>query len=280
VLTDTHCHLETFARRGDFPAVLDRAAAAGVTRLITIGTCPADWNLYASLTNQYPGRLAYSVGLHPCDLGEDDSAWRTAITQLPAFFEPPSSSSLSAPPRPVALGEIGLDRFHLPKDPAKAADLFARQEAAFRAQLDLARDLACPIVIHSRNAFPDTLRVLDEYARASALDLTRVVFHCFTDGPDEVRALNQRGARASFTGIITYKNADPVRAALLAQGPDHLMLETDAPYLAPIPHRGQPNEPAYLAHTAQAAAQLLNLPLDQLAARTTATAREFFALNP
>jgi TatD DNase family protein len=360
MLLDTHCHLETFAHRGDLPAVLDRAAAAGVTRLITIGTCPADWNLYAALAaqhqaalstveGQHPARLAYSVGLHPCDLGDNDSAWHAAIAQLPAFFQTPSSSSTvgaslldgratahypspqletpnskletpSAPnsallaphsellfqpqtenrkpktssspsfpsfpsfpsslPRPIALGEIGLDRFHLPKDSTLAAVVFARQEAAFRAQLDLARDLACPIVIHSRNAFPDCLRVLDEYARASALDLARVVFHCFSDGPDEVRALNQRGSRASFTGIITYKNADPVRAALLAQGPDRLMLETDAPYLAPIPHRGQPNEPAYLAHTAQAAAQLLNLPLEQLAARTTANAREFFSLNP
>ena len=204
----------------------------------------------------------------------------TSPTTIPgAGRSPKFPIIIAAPPpparRPVALGEIGLDRFHLPKEPAPAAAAFARQEAAFRAQLALARELACPIVIHSRDAFADCLRVIDE----SGVDWRRVVFHCFTHGPDEFRTLRERGGRASFTGIITYKNAAPVRAALIAQGLDVLMLETDAPYLAPIPHRGQPNEPAFLAHTAHEAARLLNLPLDELAARTTAHAREFFGLQ-
>jgi TatD DNase family protein len=306
VFTDTHCHLETFARRGDVPAVLDRAAAAGITRIITIGTCPSDWHLYATLAAAHPARIAYTVGLHPCDVGDHDQAWQAAVSHLPAFFETPESDVIPAalatpqleittsasspsvpsvpslpsiptslPPRPVALGEIGLDRFHLPKDPALAAANFARQEAAFRAQLALARDLACPIVIHSRQAFPDCLRVLDD----TATDWSRVVFHCFTDGPDELRSLHDRGARASFTGIITYKNADAIRAALLAQGIDRLMLETDAPYLAPNPLRGQPNEPAHLLHTAREAAKILSLSLPDLAARTTANAQAFFGLE-
>jgi TatD DNase family protein len=268
VLLDSHCHLESFAQRGDVPGVLDRAAAAGVTRLITIGTGPADWPLYASLAAAHPGRVDYTVGLHPCDLGPDDSAWQSALALLPAFFQGNG--------RPVALGEIGLDRFHLPKDPATAAATFARQEAAFRAQLAFARDLTCPVVIHSRQAFADCLRVLDDLS----FDYRRIVFHCFSDGPDEMNTLVERGARASFTGIITYKNADLVRAALFVHGPDRLMLETDAPYLAPVPHRGQPNEPAYLPHIARAAAVLFKLMPEALAARTTATAHEFFSLSP
>jgi TatD DNase family protein len=270
MLIDTHCHLADFARRGDMPGVLDRAGAADIARVITIGTGPDDWDIYANLAATHPGRVDYTVGLHPCDIAEDDS-WREQVAQLPHYFH----RAATAGPPPVALGEIGLDRFHLPKEPAAAATTFARQEAAFRAQLALARELACPIVIHSRDAFADCVRVIDE----SGVDWRRIVFHCFTYGPAELNILRARGGRASFTGIITYKNAAPVRAALAAQGLDVLMVETDAPYLAPIPHRGQANEPAYVAHTALEAARILNIPLAELAARTTANAQEFFGLR-
>ncbi len=268
MLIDTHCHLADFARRGDLPAMLDRANAASVTRVITIGTSPDDWDLYAGLAAAHPGRVDYTVGLHPCDI-EENTPWETQVAQISPFFHRTTGS------RPVALGEIGLDRFHLPKDPAKAAAIFTQQENAFRAQLALARELACPVVIHSRDSFPDCLRVIDD----SGVDWKKVVFHCFAHGPDEVRLLRACGGRASFTGIITYKNAQPVRDALAAQGLDVLMLETDAPYLAPVPHRGQPNEPAYVAHIAAMAAEILKIPLAQLSAQTTANAREFYGLR-
>lgn len=268
MLIDTHCHLAEFARRGDLSAVLDRATAAGVTRVITIGTCPDDWSLYAGLAAAHPGRVDYTVGLHPCDI-EENIPWESQIAQLPAYFERSTGS------RAVALGEIGLDRFHLPKDVETATAIFTKQENAFRAQLALARELACPIVIHSRDAFPDCVRVIDE----SGVDWKKIVFHCFAHGPDEVRVLRARGGRASFTGIITYKNAQPVRDALAAQGLDVLMLETDAPYLAPVPHRGQPNEPAYTAHTAATAAEILKITAAELAGRTTTNAREFYGLR-
>jgi len=266
VLIDTHCHLADFARRGDIPGVLDRAAAVGVARVITIGTGPDDWDLYAGLAAAHPGRVDYTIGLHPCDM--EDDTWSNHVARISSYFKN------STGPRPVALGEIGLDRFHLPKDAAAAATIFARQELAFRAQLAIARELACPIVIHSRDAFADCVRVIDE----SGVAWGKIVFHCFTHGPDELKVLRARGGRASFTGIITYKTAAPVRAALIAQGLDVLMVETDAPYLAPVPHRGQPNEPAYVAHTAREAARILNIPFEELAARTTENAREFFEL--
>lgn len=268
MLIDTHCHLASFHQKGDVPAVLDRAAAAGVSRVITIGTGVDDWDLYAKLAASYPGRVDYTVGLHPCDVPEDDS-WKAALEKLPVFFE------RTEDPRPVALGEIGLDRFHLPEDPAQAAEIYARQEAAFRAQLALAKTLDCPVVIHSREAFVDCLRVIDE----SGVNWQRIVFHCFAHGAAEMRELTGRGGRASFTGIITYKNAAPAREALMAQGIDTLLVETDAPYLAPVPHRGQPNEPAYVAHTAREAAKILQLSYEELVARTTANARAFFGLH-
>jgi TatD DNase family protein len=267
---DTHCHLETFARAGELPNVLERARRAGVGQVITIGTNPEDWPLNATLAAEHRGRIAYTLGLHPCDLGEDEAAWHAAVAALPAYFQRPPSEG----PRPVALGEIGLDRFHLPADPAAAAAQFARQEAAFSAQIALARELDCPVVVHSRQAFGECVRVLD----AGGVNWRRVVFHCFADGPEEIRALAERGGRASFTGIITYKNAATVRAALVAQGVEKLLLETDAPYLAPMPHRGKPNEPAYLVETARVAAGLLGVDEAVLAARTSATAREFFGL--
>ena len=177
--------------------------------------------------------------------------------------------------RPVALGECGLDRFHLPKnDPARAEQVFAWQRSAFAAQLALARELGCPLVVHSRGAFRETVEMID----ASGVDWARVVFHCFSEGVAEIAELNRRGGRGSFTGIITYKNADAVRTALLAQGLARLMVETDAPWLAPVPHRGSPNEPAYVRHTAESAARLLEMGVDELAAITTANARAFFNL--
>jgi TatD DNase family protein len=113
---------------------------------------------------------------------------------------------------------------------------------------------------------------------ASGVEWSRVVFHCFSEGPDEMAELMRRGGFGSFTGIITYKNAEAVRAAAQAQGLGRLMMETDAPYLAPVPHRGQPNEPAYVRHTAEFCAGLFGVPLEELAAVTTANARRFFGI--
>jgi len=261
-LVDTHTHLDQAARTGQLPGVLARAAAAGVAWMVTIGTGTDDWALYRDLAAQHPDRLRYTVGLHPCAV---DEHWEAAVAALAPFWAP-------AQHRPVALGECGLDRFHLPKEPAAAARLYAHQQAAFAAQLELARRLDCPLVIHSRQAFADCVAQIDR----SGVDWTKVVFHCFSEGEAEVRTLMARGGRASFTGILTYKNADPVRAAAKAQGLGTLMVETDAPWLAPVPHRGQPNEPAWVRYTAQHAATLLGVTLDELADATTANARAFY----
>jgi TatD DNase family protein len=264
-LIDTHTHLDVFEKRGETAAVLARAAAAGVGRMVTIGTGDDDWSLYRDVATRHAGVVYYTAGLHPCSV---DARWSEQLAGLEAFWH-------GAGARPVALGECGLDRFHLPKDdPAQAERIFVWQRAAFAAQLVLAARLGCPLEIHSRGAFAETVAMID----TSGVDWTRVVFHCFTEGPAEMAELLRRGGRGSFTGVVTYKNAEPVRAALRLQGIEHLMLETDAPYLAPVPHRGKENEPAFVAFTAEAAARELGVEPVELAARTTANARAFFGI--
>lgn len=261
---DSHCHLKGFQDAGTLRATLDRAAAAGVVRFITVGTSPKDWVAYRELHAAHSGRIDYTVGLHPCYVTEE---WADAVAQISTFFMPPHG--------PVALGEIGLDYYHLPKDPVAAGDNILQQEAAFRQQLSLAREWDCPVVVHSRDAFDETVRLIDE----SEVDWKRVVFHCFTYGPEEISALNERGSRASFTGVVTYKNAPKVREALRRQGPARFMLETDCPYLSPEPHRGQPNEPAFLPATAQRCAEVLAIEPAALAAQAHANTVEFFGLR-
>lgn len=262
-IVDTHTHIDSHARGGTLPGLVSRARAAGVEWMIAIGTAPDDWDINRDAMRAYRDAIRYTVGIHPCSVAQGWEAWAAGLS---GFWD-------GAPQeRPVALGECGLDRFHLPKEPEAAARAFALQRAAFEAQLALARRLGCPLVIHSRNAFAECVAMID----ASGVDWSRVVFHCFSEGEAEIRELERRGARGSFTGILTYKNAEPVRSAAKAQGLARLMIETDAPFLAPAPHRGKPNEPAYLRHTAQFAAGLFGVTLEELARVTTANARAFF----
>ena len=234
--------------------------------MITVGTDLDDWNLYRELAASKPGTVDFTVGLHPCSV---DSDWEKVIAEIEGYFGDESV-------RPVALGEIGLDRFHLPrKDAAKATEVFAAQKAAFAAQLTIAKRLNMPVAIHSRGAFEECVAVIDE----SGVDWSKVVFHCFSEGPGEMAQLKERGGFGSFTGIITFKNAEPVREAARLQGLDRTMVETDAPYLAPMPHRGKPNEPAYVMHTAKFCAEMFGVGEEVFAEKTSARAIEFFGLK-
>ena len=262
-LIDTHTHLDSFARKGALPDVLARAREAGVEAMITIGTEPGDWSLYASLEEEHGPYVRHTVGLHPCSV---DERWADAVAQLEACFE--------RGPEPVALGETGLDRFHLPADPEQADRILRWQKASFAAHLELARRLGSPLVVHSRGAFRESVDMID----ASGIDWSRVVFHCFSEGEAEMAELRRRGGFGSFTGILTYKNAESVRAAARLQGLEHFMLETDAPYLAPVPHRGKSNEPAFIRHTAEAAAALFGVDFEALSAASTRNARRFYRL--
>jgi TatD DNase family protein len=281
-LIDTHTHLDSFHRRGELPVILERSQAAGLEAMIAIGTDTDDWTIYRDLAQAHPGLVHYTVGLHPCSVGAD---WASRVAQLEGFWDrpgrpdeptvPPARSESSPCRLPVALGETGLDRFHLPKEnPADAEQIFGWQKAAFHEQLLLAKRIGCPLVVHSRGAFAESVAMID----ASGMDWSRVVFHCFTEGPLEMAELAKRGGYGSFTGVITYKNAEMVRAAAQAQGLDRLMIETDAPYLTPMPHRGKPNEPAYLRHTAEFCAGVFGVSYERLTEVTTANARRFYGI--
>lgn len=294
-LIDTHTHLESFARKEALVPTLQRAREAGVDRMITIGTSPDDWSLYREIAEGHRGYVEFTVGLHPCSV---DAGWESAVRQIEAFWgspivgaasrrDPDESRHKAAPTAqapepgslgatPVALGECGLDRFHLPKDTVKADEIFAWQRAAFEAQLAIAKRLGCPVVVHSRGAFRECVDMID----AIGVDWTRVVFHCFTEGEAEMSELTRRGGFGSFTGILTYKSAENVRTAAKAQGLARFMVETDAPYLTPMPHRGKPNEPAFIRHTAEfAAKEVFGVPYEELAAISTANAKRFYGLR-
>lgn len=263
-IIDSHTHLESFARKGVLDETLEAAADVGLERLITVGTDAEDWELYAGMAGKYP-QIDYTVGIHPCHVEE---GWEEAFARIEAYW--------SRELKPVALGEIGLDRFHLPrKDEVAAARIFSLQVSACEAQLQLAKRLGGPVVIHSRGAFEECVALIDK----SGVDWSKVVFHCFSEGPGEMKQLLERGGYGSFTGVITFKNAESVREAAKLQGLDRLMIETDAPYLAPMPKRGKPNEPAYLAHTAAFCAELFGVSPETFAEKTTGNAKAFFGLK-
>jgi len=263
MLIDSHCHLDDFERSGELEQVIARAKDVGVTQMITIGTSMEDWSLYAKMAAQHPGVIHWTAGLHPTEL---DDGWRDHIASLTSWF--------ATNPEPVGIGEVGLDYFHLPKDAAKAAPIVARQKAAFNAQLEIALQLDCPLVVHARNCFADCVTMIDN----SGVDWRKVVFHCFSEGPEEVRILNERGGRASFTGIVTYKSAHKVLAAAIEQGLDRLMLETDCPWLTPEPFRGKRNEPALLALSAHKIAEVAGINYDKLCTHATNNTKSFFGI--
>lgn len=232
---DTHCHLQSFLRNHELETVLQHAKEKGVKKMVTVGTAPEDWNDYQMLAQSYPNQIYYTVGLHPGYVQED---WTNQVDRLKNYW--------NARVKPVALGEIGLDFFRLPKNKTDAHKIMFWQREAFRDQLKIAQQLDCPVIIHSRSAFNECIKEIDE----AGVDWEKVVFHCFTEGIDEIKCLMNRGGRASFTGIVTFTGTEKLLEAVAYQGTKKLMLETDSPYLAPVPYRGKINEPAWIPEIA------------------------------
>ena len=223
---DSHCHLPAEAAEAD--AIIDRARAAGVEWMVCVGT---DLETSRSAVAHAHRRhdVVATVGLHPHDATQLSPEWTELV-------------ELAADPRVMAVGECGLDHHY---DHAPGPD----QTAAFEAQIRLAHELDLALVIHTREAWDETFAILD----AEGLP-RRTVFHCFTGGPDEAEACVARGAYVSFSGIVTFKNADPVRAAAAIVPAHRILVETDSPYLAPVPFRGQTNEPGWVTHVGGALA--------------------------
>ena len=262
MLIDSHCHLASPGFE-DTPVadLVSRAADAGVTQLITIGTDLEDSARNIELAEAHDAVFA-TVGTHPTCAHEIDSsngAWLEAI------------ESWLAHPKVIALGEIGLDYYHPPRDGSSEEQWRALQDRVFRQQLDLARRTAMPVVIHQRDSYDDLLAVMRDYSGE-----VRAVFHCFTGSPEQAAELIDLGFLVSFTGVVTFKNAQLVQETAKSVPAGHFMVETDAPYLAPVPMRGKRCEPAYTRHTAEFIAELRGDTLEALADETSRCASQFF----
>jgi len=277
MLIDTHAHLDFPDFAGEVDAVIERARAAGVERIITVGTSLASSRTAVALAERQPGVFA-TAGVHP------NSAEEAKEQDLRELRE------LAWHRKVVAVGEAGLDYYRLPfreekediiqsafgsastgwiETKIKEESIKATQAAVFRAQLDIAAELGKPIIIHQRDSWQDTLAILKEYS-------VPAVFHCFTGTPEQALEALAAGYLISFTGIVTFKNAKTVHEAARVVPLDRLMVETDAPYLAPVPYRGQRCEPAFVRETAEALAKLTGTTFEELVNVTTENAEAFF----
>jgi TatD DNase family protein len=258
MLIDTHAHLDYTDYDPDRAEVITRATGAGVTEIISIGTRIDSSTRAVELAENFPNIWA-TVGIHPSEV---DEAPDDAVERLRA---------LAQSSRVVAVGEIGLDYHRLPEDPAEAEANKQRQAILFRQQLELTAELNLNAVIHQRDSWDDTLKILSEFTGK-----VRGVFHCFGGTLEQAQEVIALGHLVSFTGIVTFKNARQVQATAQNVAFDQFMVETDCPYLAPTPDRGKRCEPAHTRRVAEQIAQLRGVSLEEIAARTTETARKFF----
>jgi TatD DNase family protein len=267
VFYDTHAHLTRPEFGVDVAEVIARAADAGIATIVTIGTDLASSVQAIKLAEEYSNVFAV-VGWHPSHAAEAPADLRPALHELARH------------PRVVGLGETGLDYHRLPSQkPGSTTDDDARfktrQAELFRQHLEVAAELRLNCVIHQRDSLEDTLAQLQPFA-----DRVRGVFHCFANDAAAMRRIVALGSLVSFTGILTFKNGQNIRDALAATPMDKFMLETDCPFLAPMPYRGKRSEPAHVKEISEVAAQVKGCSLDELSAATCATARQFFGKMP
>jgi len=261
MLIDTHAHLDFPEFEGRLDDVLQRAADAGVDRVITIGTSLASSRRNLEIAERYPQVYA-AVGIHP------GSAHQTDPHDLEDLYE------LVWHPKAVAIGETGLDYYRLPGGDADTA-VKAAQALFFKAQLEIAAARGFNTIVHQRGlCMADTLAILEPFE-----DRIRAVFHCYSGTPLTADLLAGRRHLVSFTGIVTFKNGQQMQSCAASVGEGTYMVETDCPYLAPAPHRGSVCEPAHTRFTAEKIAQLRGKTLEQIAAATTSAAVEFFRLQ-
>lgn len=266
VFYDTHAHLDYPDFAADFALVLERARTAGITKIISIGTDLQSSARAIGLAEQH--ECVYAVaGWHPSDVLKAPDDIRGQLRELARH------------PKVVALGETGLDHHRLPSqqpgDTSADDDAYkARQAALFTQHLEVAAETGLNCVIHQRDALEDTLALLAPFASR-----VRGVFHCFANDAEAMRRIVAMGSLVSFTGIVTFKKAQNVRDTVAATPMDKLMLETDCPYLAPMPYRGKRCEPAYVKEISETVARVKQCSLEELSAATCATAGGFFRMS-
>lgn len=285
MLIETHAHLDYPDFANDLDDVLRRAADAGVTRVITIGTSIESSRRAIELAEKYPGVYA-AIGVHPTYVEEAEEDVFTPLREL------------AKNPRVVAIGETGLDYHRLPSEKVareKQVQVMtalrtetdeeieaqirdgaykSKQASLFQQQLDLAVDVGLNVVIHQRDAWEDTLQIMQPYTGK-----LRGVFHCFSASLDQANEVLNSDHLVSFTGIVTFKNGATVREVAAQIPLWKFMVETDCPYLAPVPFRGKRAEPAHTRIVAEAIARAREVPLEEIAEATTETAEQFFRFN-
>jgi TatD DNase family protein len=253
-LVDSHCHLDFPDFAGEVDAVVARAAAAGVSRMVTICTRLRQAGDVRAIAEAHPG-VYWAAGSHPLHVHEEPMATIEALV------------ALAAHPKLVGIGETGLD-YHY------SAETKALQAKSLRVHIEAARRTGLPLIVHARDADEDIARILAEEHAAGPF---ACVMHCFTSGRALAETALSLGFHLSISGIATFRSAGELRAIFAAAPRDRLLVETDSPYLAPQPHRGERNEPAYVADTARLMAEHLGIDVDELAALTSANFDRLFA---
>ncbi|GAQ94940.1 TatD DNase family protein [Thermodesulfovibrio aggregans] len=250
-MIDSHCHLEMF--KEELSDVVRRAYDSGVSTIVTVASDVESLDEVVKIAEQYPMVYA-TVGIHPHDAKDFNDK------VLKKIFE------LSRHPKVIAIGEIGLD-YHYDNSPREA------QKSAFVRQLELARDLGLPVVVHSREAFDDTIKILKESG------VSRGVLHCFSGNLSQAKKAIELGFLISISGVVTFKNAKKIKEVAQFVPDDYLLIETDAPYLAPEPMRGKGNEPAFLIYTARELAELRGVTVEDIDRITTVNTYKLFQIG-
>jgi TatD DNase family protein len=254
MLVDSHCHLDFPGLAERFPEVVERAASAGVGRMVTISTHVRRFERYRELAER-DGRVFCTVGTHPHHAAEEPDIPEDEIV------------ALSMHPRCIGIGEAGLD-YHYERSPRDV------QRRVFRTHIATARSAGLPLVIHAREADDEMIAILEEESGRGRFD---AVLHCFSSGARLAEVGVALGFYVSFSGILTFRGSHALRRIAAGVPHERLLVETDAPYLAPQPHRGRPNEPAYVVHTAAVLAEVAGVTEDELARLTTDNFHRLFA---
>lgn len=249
-MIDSHCHLAHEKFSGDVDAALDRAREAGISAMITIGDTMEESKMNVTLSEKYAEVFA-TVGVHPHHAKD----WKEGDAQ--------TLRDLSQKKKVVGIGEIGLD-YHYMFSPKEV------QQKVFKEQLVLAKELDLPAVIHTREAIDDTWQIISD------INHSRIVLHCCTERWEDVKRFVERGYFLSFTGIATYPKSEEIRETIRQCPLDQLMIETDAPFLAPVPHRGKRNEPAYVTEVARAVSEIKGISVQEVEEKTTGNTKRFF----
>ena len=254
ILVDSHCHLDYLPQGPERKAAIERARRAGIGAMLTIGTKVTEFPQVRAIAEAEPD-VWCSVGIHPHEAAaEPDTSAATFV-------------DFAQHPRVIGIGEAGLDFYydHSPRD---------RQSLVFRTHAEAARISGLPLIVHTRDADPETAAILEEQAGKGGLT---GVIHCFSTGRQLAERAIELGFMISLSGIITFKNAEPLRQIARDLPLSRILVETDSPYLAPVPKRGKPNEPSFLVHTAAELARLKGISVEELSAATTANFYRLFA---